>query len=141
MVAPQAEERGRRQQSIPQVLFIKHSLRLLTPCYRRPRSPPPTITSSTTLHSPSAGGTHLVVPEITLYVPTKEEKAQLLQDLGAARKSPINSELLLLHLLLFRSPIKKKKISWSADQVLYLSQHPDQSSNPPLPAFLLRKLP
>jgi len=68
--------------------------------------PTTTITSSATLHSPSIGETHLVVPENTLYIPTKEEKAQLLQDLGAARKNTINSELLLLllHLLLFRSP-------------------------------------
>jgi len=51
-----------------------------------------TITSPTTLHSTSTGGTHLVVSENTLYIPTKEEKARLLQDLGAARKSTISSE-------------------------------------------------
>jgi len=79
--------------------------------------PTTTITSSATLHSPSIGETHLVVPENTLYIPTKEEKAQLLQDLGAARKNTINSELLLfilpnlheIEVIKERNETKKKK--------------------------------
>jgi len=61
-------------------------------------------TSPTPLPPTSTGGAHPVVPSTTLYIPTKEEKARLLQDLGS-RKSTISNEFLFLFLLLKKSII------------------------------------
>ena len=63
-------------------------------------------TSPTPLPPTSTGGAHPVVPSTTLYIPTKEEKARLLQDLGS-RKSTISSELLIFHSFPFFVPQEK----------------------------------